>query len=87
MSVMTAENFIPHTGKIFQGAGAPVALALVKVERHPCGFVLLFQGPARPVLREGTYEFAIEDGGAASFHIMPVHTPIPGHQDYQAIFN
>lgn len=79
--------FEAQLGKVFQPKGADVALELVKVEKLPQGFVLLFQGPYKRILEEGLYEFAVESGESFTFHVMPIHTPLPGHQDYQAIFN
>ncbi len=87
MDATASEQFKRQLGLTFQPQGAAPAVALVKVEPQPIGFILLFQGPARPVLPEGMYEFAVEDGTAHIFHIMPIHTPMPGHQDYQAVFN
>jgi hypothetical protein len=28
-----------------------------------------------------------EDGAAHDLYLIPVHTPAPGRQDYQAVFN
>ena len=83
----SAEQFRHRLGMAFQPQGAAPALTLIKVEAQPVGFILMFQGPAKPVLPEGQYEFTVEDGTACMFHVMPMHTPMPGHRDYQAIFN
>jgi hypothetical protein len=87
MDATRPEQFRLQLGMAFQPEGAAPALTLIKVESQPVGFILMFQGPAKPVLAEGQYEFAVEDGTACAFHVMPIHTPMPGHQDYQAIFN
>jgi len=87
MDATVSEQYKKQLGLRFQPQGAEVAITLIKVEINPIGFTLLFQGPARPILAEGTYEFAVEDGTAHTFHAMPIHTPVPGHQDYQAVFN
>lgn len=87
MDATGSEQFKRQLGLNFQPQGAEVTVTLIKVEPQPVGFILLFQGPARPVLPEGLYEFAVEDGTSHTFHVMPIHTPMPGHQDYQAVFN
>ena len=87
MDAKASEQFTRQLGMVFQPQGADVALALVKLVPQQIGFILLFQGPAKPVLPEGLYDFAVEDGSSCAFHIMPIHTPVPGHQDYQAVFN
>ncbi len=87
MHATVSEQFKRQIGMVFQPQGADVALALVKLEPQAIGFILMFQGPAKPLLPEGLYDFTVEDGTACMFHIMPIHTPVPGHQDYQAVFN
>jgi hypothetical protein len=87
VNVMTAADFSAHIGELFQPAGAEVALELVKVEAQPQGFLLLFQGPYKRILPEGIYDFTVAGSKNFTFHVMPIHTPVPGHQDYQAVFN
>ena len=87
MDATGAEQFKRQLGMNFQPEGAAPALTLIKVEPQPIGFILLFQGPAKPLLPEGQYDFTVDDGTAHMFHVMPIHTPMPGHQDYQAVFN
>jgi Domain of unknown function (DUF6916) len=50
-------------------------------------FNLIFSGPPGDVLREGLYTFQVERGPEFEFYVMPIHTPAPGQQDYQAAFN
>lgn len=87
MSGTQAGDFAPHVGKAFLPGQAGTALVLTRIEPQPGGFILLFEGPAAPVVPEGLYDFSVADGAAFSFYIMPIHTPVPGHQDYQAVFN
>ena len=87
MSAPTMEDFTPHVGKRFQPEGGAVALVLERVEPAAPGFSLLFRGPAGAVLPAGMHDFTVEDGAAFALHLMPIHTPMPDRQDYQAVFN
>lgn len=93
----THEDFRPHLSKTFRVRGGQHALVLRHVEEFSGGlasgqnrrssFALIFSGPAGDVLREGIYAFEVDGGLSFEFHIMPIHTPVPDHQEYQAIFN
>jgi hypothetical protein len=87
MNGLTIDDFTPHAGKLFLPEGGAFGLVLVRVEPAPPGFVLLFRGPGAAVLPAGVYHFTLEDGAAFAFHLMPIHTPLPDQQDYQAVFN
>lgn len=94
---LTAETFAPHVGRVFQVQGGRHALALNEIEqgaledwavdggRSP--FTLLFSGPPGDVLAEGMHAIELEDGTAYHLYLIPIHTPAPGRQDYQAVFN
>jgi hypothetical protein len=88
--------FAPFVGKRFSFEVHHVTLVLASVNTAPqfaapgskrIPFTLLFHGPVGDILPEGQYQVAIEDGPSVAFHIMPIHTPTPGRQDYQAVFN
>ena len=92
----THEDFSPHLGKRFDFVGHHLTLLLRSVEPQPqfaapnatrVPFTLVFEGPAGDILPEGSYQAAAQDGPAFEMYIAPIHTPIPGHQDYQAVFN
>ena len=87
MNRLGIEDFTPHTGKLFQPEGGSFGLVLERVELAAPGFNLLFRGPTGTILPEGLHHFTLEDGDSFTFHLMPIHTPLPGHQDYQAVFN
>jgi hypothetical protein len=94
---LTADLFTRHLGQAFQVQGGRHVLALNHVDRaqpqpwhidrglEP--FTLLFSGPPGDVLAEGLHTIALEDGTAYALYLIPVHTPAPGRQDYQAVFN
>ena len=98
MAMETAEAFEPWIGQVFVTANGQYALELARVERLAAAglsgrqpFTLIFRGPPKQVLPgvlpEGHHRFELAGGQAISFHIMPIHTPAPGRQDYQAVFN
>jgi hypothetical protein len=95
---LTAEHFLPHVDKTFRVKGGQHAFRLARVEvlklsaqeatqvpRPP--FTLIFSGPPGNVLHEGLYVVEVEAGPQFELYVIPVHTPAPGRQDYQAAFN
>jgi hypothetical protein len=93
---LTADTFAPHLGASFKVEGGHHVLSLSEVERmktqpgHAPGFapfVLMFSGPPGDVLAEGMHTIIREDGTAYDLYLIPVHTPAPERQDYQAVFN
>lgn len=91
---LTADLFAPHLGQAFQVDGGSQVLTLAKIETSPkeawqarAAFLLLFSGPPGDVVPEGMRTIALEDGTAYELYLIPVHTPAPGRQDYQAVFN
>lgn len=94
---LTAETFAPHVGASFQVEGGHHVLSLSEVERlqkepglsdqYVQPFVLVFSGPPGDVLAEGMHTIKVEDGTAYDLYLIPIHTPEPGRQDYQAVFN
>lgn len=93
--VLTAEVFTPHTEKEFRPRGWHGSLTLVSIDsvarsgwdvaqRKP--FSLIFRGVRDDILPEGLYVFDVEGGTVFEFYVSPIHTPAPGHQDYQAAF-
>jgi hypothetical protein len=99
---LTADTFAPHQGASFRVEGGHHLLSLSEVERlenqpghgDPAyqPFVLIFSGPPGDVLAEGMHTLRREagapgEGAAYDLYLIPVHTPAPGRQDYQAVFN
>lgn len=94
---LTADTFAPHVGASFQVEGGHHVLSLTEVERfrpepghgrpdfEP--FALIFSGPPGDVLAEGLHTLTVADGSAYDLYLIPIHTPQPGRQDYQALFN
>jgi hypothetical protein len=95
--ILTPEHFLPHVEKIFRVKGGRHALTLVQVdvlgpEPHTKGaprqsFNLIFSGPPADVLHEGLHTLEIADGPQFELYVIPIHTPAPGRQNYQAAFN
>jgi len=88
------EDFIPHLNKLFRFQGRQLRLATVDVgdppnlppeSRKP--FSLIFHGSRGDVMPEGLYEAEAEDGARFELYVIPIHTPAPDRQDYQAVFN
>jgi hypothetical protein len=95
---LTAERFLPYLNKVFRVKGGRHALTLSRVETADAGtgepqtgqqrpFTLIFSAPPGDVLAEGLYAFAVEASAVFELYVMPVHTPSPDRQDYQAVFN
>ncbi|WP_165185474.1 DUF6916 family protein [Caulobacter soli] len=93
---LTADTFAPHVNATFRVEGGHHQLSLSEVERlevqpgHDAGvqpFVLIFSGPPGDVLAEGMHAITHEDGTTYDLYLIPIHTPQPGRQDYQAVFN
>jgi hypothetical protein len=90
------EDFMPHVGKQMRFEGWQGTLRLAAIDLHPQAaapgfavtpFTLLFHGPVGDILPEGMYRADIEDGPSFEFYIMPIHTAVPGRQEYQVVFN
>ena len=90
------EDFQPHLGREFRFAGRPQVLRLTQIDvkdHSPLphldykSFVLTCTGPRGDVLPEGFYAAEAEGGARFDFYILPIHTPAPDRQDYQAVFN
>jgi hypothetical protein len=90
---LTAETFQPLVGRTFKVRDGRHAFALAEVEveveqpgfaRRP--FTLVFRGEPHDVLPEGMYALDAETGEGFDLYLMPIHTPAPGRQDYQAVF-
>jgi len=95
--VLTADTFAPHVGASFQVEGGHHVLSLSEVELFQPEpghgrpgfqpFVLIFSGPPGDVLAEGMHAMKVEDGTVDDLYLIPIHTPKPGRQNYQALFN
>ncbi len=94
---LTAETFAPHVGASFQVEGGHHVLSLSEVERlqkepglsdqyAPAVRAGVQRSPG-DVLAEGMHTIKVEDGTAYDLYLIPIHTPEPGRQDYQAVFN
>jgi hypothetical protein len=91
--ILTPEQFLPHVEKVFLVKSRRHALTLAQVEvsagksgpRQP--FNLIFSGPPGDVLPEGIYTLEIAGGPQFELYVMPIHTPMPGRQNYQSAFN
>jgi hypothetical protein len=91
------EHFTPHVGKIFRFKNHHHRLLLERIDSNdrplPAGvtrrpFLLIFRGPKeREVLPEGLHECEIDGGPTLALYVMPIHTPQPDRQHYQASFN
>jgi hypothetical protein len=93
---LTHEDFQPHVGCEFRFGGQPQVLRLSRIDvmdRPPLpgmgykAFTLVFAGPRGDVLPEGFYAAEADGGARFEFYIMPIHTPAPDRQEYQAVFN
>jgi hypothetical protein len=95
---LTPEHFLPHVNKVFGVRGGRHVLTLSSVETLqpraaalpgavPQPFNLIFSGPPGDVLHEGLYTLDVENGPHFDLYVIPIHTPAPGRQDYQAAFN
>jgi hypothetical protein len=93
LATLTAEQFSPHVGELFQLGDTELSLTLVTVdvqkanegERAP--FSLIFRGPKTPWAPEALWALKATNGTVYEFHMAPIHTPHPDQQDYQAVFN
>lgn len=95
--IIKVTTFRPHVGKIFHFKGTRFSFPLDRIivnrkQKYPGAkrqpFTLIFAGAREHgYLSEGVYECEVEGGSAFSFHIMPIHTPRPDRQEYQAVFN
>lgn len=91
----TIEDLAPFVGRVAHLAGPSLPLTIDRIEvgqpappglRQP--FMLVFRGRrSDPVAPEGLYVCEIEDGASLELYVMPIHTPEPAYQDYQAVFN
>jgi hypothetical protein len=99
-AVLTADTFVPHVGASFRVEGGRHVLSLSEIERlenqpghgDPAyrPFTLIFSGPPSDLLAEGMHTLTPESGAGETtyeLYLIPVHTPTPGRQDYQAVFN
>ena len=92
---MSRQGFAPYVGQPFRPQGGEVVLTLDGIEAGPPGpagarepFSLIFSSPKPgPVLAEGLHPFTTPGGVACTLYVMPVHTPEPDRQDYQAVFD
>jgi hypothetical protein len=93
---LTADDFIPYIGRQFRPAETELALTLVTIDRREFPgweaaarqpFSLILRGPHTPVVAEGLYRMAIDDGPDPSLYLIPIFTTVPDHQDYQIVFN
>lgn len=95
---LTPEHFIPHVNKIVRVDGWPHNLTLTRIDvrrleewerevvpRQP--FLVLFRGPPGVVLPEGLHGVRIEGGPTLKLYVIPIYTPQPDRQNYQAAFN
>lgn len=90
------EDFTAQIGKSFHFAGwnGVLRLAQVDISQSPgmpgesrAPFSLIFHGVRGDILPEGLYDVAVEHGPRFTFYVMPIHTPAPDRQEYQAVFN
>jgi len=99
---LTADTFAPQVGTTFRVEGGRHVLSLSEVERLESQpgqgdpayqpFTLIFSGPPGDLLAEGMHTLTRQGdergaGAAYDLYLIPVHTPEPGRQDYQAVFN
>ncbi len=93
--VLRQEDFAAYVGQSFRFRGWHGTLRLavldtMSVPGYPVAarqpFSLLFHGPRGDVMPQGLYAATAEAGAQFEFHIMPIHTPAPDRQEYQAAF-
>jgi hypothetical protein len=93
---LSADDFKPYIGRKFRPAQTEFALTLATVDRPEFSgwgagmrqpFSLILRGPRHPVVPEGLYRIAIEDGPDLSLYLIPIFTAPQDHQDYQIVFN
>ena len=95
---LTQEHFLPHLNKVFRLKDGRHALTLVHVDvrqledweakivpRQP--FNLIFRGPPGDIMAEGMHTLEVDGGQTFELYVMPIFTPAPGRQDYQASFS
>jgi hypothetical protein len=96
LKVLTADSFEPYLGQTFRVEGGDFMLKLDQVDRLPMPaglemprppFILIFSAPSGEILAEGMRAITADDGADFTLYLMPIHTPNPGRQDYQAMFN
>jgi hypothetical protein len=94
----TLATFEPHVATDFgldPGSGAPIAVRLTEV--RPLGlqpgaprvepFVLVFSGPAEPIMTQATYTLAHDDLGPMELFLVPIGRDADGNVQYEAVFN
>jgi Domain of unknown function (DUF6916) len=93
---LTADDFVPYVGGKFRPAATGLDLTFVAIDRREFPgwgaaarqpFSLILRGSRRPVVAEGLYRMAIDDGPDLSLYLIPIFTTAPDHQDYQIVFN
>lgn len=93
---LTGDDFNAYLGRVFRPATSSLDLILVHIDRREFvgwsdaprkPFSLILRGPPRPVLREGSYRIAIENGPDMTLYIIPIFTAARDHQNYQIVFN
>jgi len=93
---LTHEDFQPHVGREFRFGEQPQVLRLSRIDvghspplpgMEYQSFALVFAGPRGDVLPEGFYAAEAEGGARFDLYILPIHTPAPDRQEYQAVFN
>jgi hypothetical protein len=92
---INSETFTPYVGRPASLAnGQALTLVAVDLHRSPrpnaapgTSFSLLLRGAATPIVSEGLYRLAFEDGANFELYLIPIHTPSRDHQDYQVVFN
>ena len=95
--VLTIDHFTPHVGKIFRFKGTRHAFPLDRIASSDDpspdwakrrAFILIFRGPKeRDVLPEGFHQCEIDGGPVYGIYVVPISSPQPDSQDYQAVFN
>lgn len=94
----TPATFEPHLATDFRldpGSGSPIDLRLMEVRAlglQPSAprvepFVLVFLGPATPILAQATYALAHDGLGPVDLFLVPIGRDADGNVQYEAIFN
>jgi hypothetical protein len=94
----TLATFEPHLATDFRldpGSGPPIEVRLTEVRAlglqrgaprvEP--FVLVFSGPATPVLAQATYALAHDELGPMDLFLVPIGHDVDGNVQYEAVFN
>ena len=95
MEDISLEDFLPHLQRPFRVITRDAELEFVLTQatatgagiaKHRQPFSLMFQGPAKPLLPQATYDFEHPEHGTIGIFIVPIGAD-GSHSNYEAIFS